>query len=98
MAAFAVSMVSGSLLLGIVAAMVVGACIAWIVAYSSIALKQNQVAVGFVLTLLCADLSSFLGNPMCASPVPACRTGRSLGWSRSRSWAPCCLTRTSWST
>ena len=71
MAAFAVSMVSGSLLLGIVVAMGVGACIAWIVAYSSIALKQNQVAVGFVLTLLCADLSSFWGNPYVRKPGPS---------------------------
>lgn len=71
MAAFAVAMVSGSLALGIVVAMVVGACIAWIVAYSSIALKQDQVAVGFVLTLLCADLSSFLGNPYVRKPGPS---------------------------
>jgi ABC-type uncharacterized transport system permease subunit len=71
MAAFAVSMISGSLLLGIVVAMGVGACIAWIVAYSSIALKQSQVAVGFVLTLLCADLSSFWGNPYVRKPGPS---------------------------
>ncbi len=71
MAAFAVSMVSGSLLLGIVVAMGVGACIAWLVAYSSIALKQSQVAVGFVLTLLCADLSSFWGNPYVRKPGPS---------------------------
>jgi ABC-type uncharacterized transport system permease subunit len=71
MAAFAVAMVSGSLLLGIAVAMAVGACVALIVAYSSIALKQNQVAVGFVLTLLCADLSSFMGNPYVRKPGPS---------------------------
>lgn len=71
MAAFAVAMLSGSLALGIVVAMLVGACIAWIVAYSSIALRQDQVAVGFVLTLLCADLSSFLGNPYVRKPGPS---------------------------
>jgi len=71
MAAFAVAMVSGSLALGIVVAMLVGACIACIVAYSSIALRQDQVAVGFVLTLLCADLSSFLGNPYVRKPGPS---------------------------
>ncbi|NLG26360.1 MAG: ABC transporter permease [Chloroflexi bacterium] len=71
MAAFAVAYLSGSLLLGIVAAMVVGALIALIVAAGSIALKQNQVAVGFVLTLLCADLSSFLGRPFVRIPGPS---------------------------
>jgi len=71
MAAFAVAMVSGSLVLGIVVAMLVGACIAGIVAYGSIALKQDQVAVGFVLTLLCADLSSFMGNPYVRKPGPS---------------------------
>ena len=70
MTAFAVAYLSGSLLLGIVAAMVVGALVALIVAAGSIALKQNQVAVGFVLTLLCADLSSFLGMPFVRVPGP----------------------------
>jgi simple sugar transport system permease protein len=37
--------------------------VALLIAYSSIALRLNQVAVGFVLTLLCIDLSTFLGNP-----------------------------------
>jgi simple sugar transport system permease protein len=71
MAAFAVSYISGNLLLGILAAMLVGALVAWLVAYGSIALKQNQVAIGFVLTLLCADLSSFLGKPYVRIPGPS---------------------------
>jgi simple sugar transport system permease protein len=71
MAGFAVAFVSGSLMLGFAAAMLVGAAIAWIVAYGSIALKQDQVAIGFVLTLLCADLSSFLGNPYVRKPGPS---------------------------
>jgi len=33
------------------------------VAFGSIALKQSQVAIGFVLALMCRDLSYFLGNP-----------------------------------
>lgn len=70
MTGFAVAFVSGSLLAGVVAAMAVGALIALIVAYGSIALGQNQVAVGFVLTLLCADLSSFLGMPFVRVPGP----------------------------
>jgi general nucleoside transport system permease protein len=71
MAGFAVAFVSGSLVLGFLAAMAVGAVIASIVAYGSIALKQDQVAIGFVLTLLCADLSSFVGNPFVRKPGPS---------------------------
>jgi general nucleoside transport system permease protein len=33
-------------------------------------LKQSQVAIGFVLALLCADLSSFLGNAFVRIPGP----------------------------
>ena len=71
MAGFAVALVTGSLLGGVAAAMAVGALVALIVAYGSIALGQNQVAVGFVLTLLCADLSSFLGMPYVRVPGPS---------------------------
>jgi general nucleoside transport system permease protein len=70
MTGFAVSFVTGSLVLGIGAAMLVGALIALIVAWGSIALRQDQVAIGFVLTLLCADLSSFIGQPYVRRPGP----------------------------
>jgi general nucleoside transport system permease protein len=63
MASFAVAVTSDSLLLGCLAGMLVGGFVALIVAFSSITLKQSQVAVGFVLALLCRDLSYFLGNP-----------------------------------
>lgn len=59
-----------SLLLGFGAAAVVGAAIALIVAFGALTLKQSQVAIGFVLALLCADLSSFLGNPFVRIPGP----------------------------
>jgi simple sugar transport system permease protein len=71
MTGFAIATLSGSLLLGFGAAMVVGALMALLIAYSSIALKLDQVAVGFVLTLLGADLSSFLGNPFVGRPGPS---------------------------
>lgn len=71
MSAFAVALVTDSLLLGFLAAMAVGALVALIVAFASITLKQDQVAVGFVLTLLCAELSSFLGNPFVRVPGPS---------------------------
>ena len=63
MIGFAVSFHTGSLLLGYLSGMLVGAFIAWIVAFSSIALHQSQVAVGFVLTLTTLNLAYFLGNP-----------------------------------
>lgn len=63
MAGFAAAYVTGSVWAGFLAAMLVALLVALLVAYASISLRLNQVAVGFVLTLLCADLSSFLGNP-----------------------------------
>jgi ABC-type uncharacterized transport system permease subunit len=62
MTAFAVAFWVGNALAGFVVAALVGAAIAAIVASSSIVLKLNQIAVGFVLTLLAIDLASFLGD------------------------------------
>lgn len=59
-----------SLLLGFGAGAFTGAAIALIVAFGALTLKQSQVAIGFVLALLCADLSSFLGNPFVRIPGP----------------------------
>jgi general nucleoside transport system permease protein len=50
--------------------MLIGAFVALIVAFSGIALRQSQVAVGFVLTLVCRDLAYFLGNPYMGQPGP----------------------------
>ncbi len=71
MAGFAVAYSTGDVWLGFVAAMVVGALIALIVAFAGITLNQDQVAVGFILTLLCTDLSSFLGTPFVRKPGPS---------------------------
>jgi simple sugar transport system permease protein len=62
MGGFAVAVSTGSVLLGFVAGAVIGALVALIIAFSSITLRQSQVAVGFVLALMCRDLSYFLGN------------------------------------
>ncbi len=62
LAGFVVGISTQSIVIGTLAAMIVGAVIALIVAVSSIELKQSQVAVGFVLTLLCRDLAIFLGT------------------------------------
>lgn len=63
MIGFAVGYSTNSLVLGFLAGAAVGAFVAGIVAFASITLKQSQVAVGFVLTLMCRDLAYFLGNP-----------------------------------
>ena len=56
--------------LGIAVAMLVGALIALLVGFSSIKLRRDQVAVGFVLTLLAADLARFLGADYTRIPGP----------------------------
>jgi simple sugar transport system permease protein len=63
MGSFAVAFKTGSLALGFLSGMVIGALVALVIAFSSITLKQSQVAVGFVLALACRDLSYFLGVP-----------------------------------
>jgi len=63
MAAFAVTYETRSLMMGFATAAVVGALVAATVAVFSIYLGQNQVAVGFVLTLMTRDLAYFIGNP-----------------------------------
>ena len=56
--------------LGIAVAMLVGALIALLVGFSSIRLRRDQVAVGFVLTLLAAELARFLGADFTRIPGP----------------------------
>lgn len=68
MAGFAVSVQTGSLALGFLVGAVIGALVALVVAFSSITLKQSQIAVGFILALLCRDLAYFLGNPFMGLP------------------------------
>lgn len=59
-----------SLVCGFAGAAVVGSAIALIVAFGALTLKQSQVAIGFVLALLGANLSSFLGNAFVRIPGP----------------------------
>jgi ABC-type uncharacterized transport system permease subunit len=70
MAGFAAALATNSTLLGFIAGALVGGLVALIVAFSSITLKQSQVAVGFVLALMCRDLSYFLGNPIMGASGP----------------------------
>jgi ABC-type uncharacterized transport system permease subunit len=71
MTGFAVAFTTGSVALGILAAMAVGGLVALIIAFASITLRQEQVAVGFVLTMLCLELADFLGNPFVRKPGPS---------------------------
>jgi len=70
MGGFAVALATKSIVLGFLAGAAIGGLIALLLAFASITLRQSQVAVGFVLTLLCRDLSYFLGNPIMGLPGP----------------------------
>lgn len=62
MVGFVVGLKTESIWLGFAGGAATGAAFALIVAFGSIRLGQSQVAVGFVLALLGADLSAFLGQ------------------------------------
>lgn len=67
---FVAALTTGSVFAGILIAMLVGAIMALIIAIADIKLKQDQVAIGFVLTLLAADLAQFLGQGYTRIPGP----------------------------
>ncbi len=68
LAGFVVGVATQSFVIGALAAMLVGAAVALVIAVASIELRLSQVAVGFVLTLLCRDLATFLGQPLVGKP------------------------------
>ena len=70
MTGFVTAYSSGSLLMGFLAAAATGGLIASVLAVLSIYLKQSQVAVGFVLTLLARDIAYFFGSPYSRLPGP----------------------------
>jgi general nucleoside transport system permease protein len=70
MTGFVVGLKTDSVWIGFLAAAVVGLIFALIVAFGSIRLRQSQVAIGFVLTLLGDDLSAFLGQNYTRTPGP----------------------------
>ncbi len=57
-------------LAGLAVAALLGALIALLVAFGNIRLKKDQVAIGFVLTLLLADTANFLGQRYTSTPGP----------------------------
>lgn len=70
MTGFVAAYLTDNTLVGFLAAAAVGAFFAFLVAYGSLALRQSQVAVGFVLTLLGDSLSAFLGQDFTRLPGP----------------------------
>ncbi|MFW6042454.1 MAG: ABC transporter permease [Chloroflexota bacterium] len=75
MTGFVVALKTDNVWIGFLAAAIVGALFALIVAFGSIRLRQNQVAIGFVLTLLGDDLSAFLGQNYTRTPGPLVTRG-----------------------
>jgi simple sugar transport system permease protein len=71
MGGFVAALTTGNVLVGFVAAALIGALVALVLCGLSLSLGLSQTAVGFVLALLCTDLSSFLGNPFVRLPGPA---------------------------
>jgi general nucleoside transport system permease protein len=70
LAGFVAAQATGNVLPGFAAAAAVGAAVAAVVAFGSVTLGQSQTAIGFVLALLCTDLSSFLGAPYVLTDAP----------------------------
>jgi len=69
MTGFAAATATGSFFWGFVAGALTGAAVAMIIAFLSIALKQSQVAVGYVLAMATKSLAYFLGAPLIGKPV-----------------------------
>jgi simple sugar transport system permease protein len=70
MVGFAAAFTSGSVAVGFLAAMGVSMAVAALVAFASIELRLNQIAVGFVLFLLARQLALFLGDSYVGEPGP----------------------------
>jgi general nucleoside transport system permease protein len=69
LAAFAVSVSSGSLILGFMAAALASMLMALLFAVLTISLQANQVATGLALTLFGLGLSAFAGRPFTGMPI-----------------------------
>jgi len=70
MGSFAVALATDSSILGFLTGAAIGALVSLIVAFASLTLLQSQVAAGFVLAMLCKDLSYFLGSPIMGKVAP----------------------------
>ncbi len=71
LAAFAVGVSTGSLLLGFAAAMAASTLLALLFAFLTLTLQANQVATGLALTLFGIGLSAFIGRHFAGLPIRA---------------------------
>lgn len=78
-AAFAVTLTTGSPILGLLAAMAAGCFMALIFGLLTLTLLANQVATGLALTIFGIGLSSFVGQDFVGKPVQAVGAV-DLGW------------------
>lgn len=78
-AAFAVTLTTGSPLLGLLAAMAAATAMALIFGVLTLSLLANQVATGLALTIFGIGLSSFVGQGFVGKPVQAV-AAVDLGW------------------
>lgn len=74
MLGFVAALAADSIAVGVLAAMLAGGLIALIIAAADIELRQDQIAIGFVLTLLASDLAQFLGQNYTSIPGPRIST------------------------
>ena len=70
MVGFAAAYITGIVWIGLMAGFLTGVIAGLLVSFSSIVLKQFQVAIGFILSLLFRDLAYFLGTPFMVLPGP----------------------------
>ena len=70
LAAFAVTVTTTSLLIGVIAAALLGGMIAFFIVIVNMNLYINQIAIGFILTIFLWKLSSFLGQSFVRIPGP----------------------------
>ena len=68
---FAVTIISGNALLGIIAAVIAGGLMALVFGLLTITLLSNQVATGLALTLFGVGFSALIGVNFVGTPVPA---------------------------
>lgn len=69
-AGFGAAMLSGSWMVGIVAAALAGMALALVFAVLALTLLANQVATGLALTILGIGLSALVGRPFIGVPLP----------------------------
>ena len=74
MVGFASAYITGLVWVGLLAGILTGVLAGMLVSYCSITLKQSQVAVGFILSLLFRDLAYFLGTPFMIISGPTVRS------------------------